>query len=118
MLLIYVSGAMTPTKENPDGQANIQRLFDASKRLFMAGYAVYCPYESWFNEDEEITNQLTCNPYGEMYRKVIKMDLCILSRCDAIYMTKGWEHSRGAQLELATAQNLGKEVWYEKDAGP
>ena len=37
-----------------------------------------------------------------------------LMDCDAIYMLEGYEHSRGAKLELELAEKLGMHVWYEK----
>tara|TARA_Y100000310_G_scaffold283325_1_gene305209 strand:- start:194 stop:550 length:357 start_codon:yes stop_codon:yes gene_type:complete len=37
-----------------------------------------------------------------------------LMDCDAIYMLEGYEHSRGAKLELQIADKLGMHIWYEK----
>ena len=38
----------------------------------------------------------------------------LLMDCDAIYMLEGYEHSRGAKLELQLADKLGMHIWYEK----
>lgn len=111
--LVYVSGAMTPTVECPNYEDNINRLLEKSRELFMQGYGVYCPYERWFNEDQAIMDALKADPYGEMYKRVIALDICILSRCDAIYMLKGWKSSRGANIEHAYAETQGIIIWYE-----
>jgi len=44
----------------------------------------------------------------------LERDLEILSRCDAIFMLKGWKQSRGAKREYARAKELGLEIMYEK----
>lgn len=41
------------------------------------------------------------------YHRVLLYDMRLLLRCDYIYMLEGWETSRGARLEKATADILG-----------
>jgi len=50
-------------------------------------------------------------------KEALMWDLGAVSRCDAIFLLKGWEDSKGAQAELALAEALGKEVifGYEVD---
>lgn len=37
----------------------------------------------------------------------------ILSRCDAIYMLRGYKYSKGSKAELREAKRLGLEIYYE-----
>lgn len=43
----------------------------------------------------------------------MRSDLEALLDCDAIYLLKGWEHSRGANAEFAVAKALGMTFYYE-----
>ena len=42
------------------------------------------------------------------------MGLCQLMQCDAIYMLKGYEKSKGARLELAYATTVGMDAYGEE----
>ena len=44
---------------------------------------------------------------------MIERDLEILSRCDAIFLLKGWRQSRGSKREYARAKELGLEIIFE-----
>lgn len=46
------------------------------------------------------------------------MHVCfaMLDICQAIYMLKGWEYSKGAQMEYIYAKNLGLEIYYEESS--
>lgn len=46
------------------------------------------------------------------------MHICfaMLDKCQAIYMLKGWENSKGAQQEYIYAKNLGLEIYYEESS--
>lgn len=46
-------------------------------------------------------------------RAVMDADLAAVRSCDAIYMLKGWESSRGARKELAEALAHGLQVMQE-----
>lgn len=50
---------------------------------------------------------------GFEYKDYIDMGLCELMHCDAIYMIKGYKHSRGAMLELEYAKTVGMKIIYE-----
>jgi hypothetical protein len=49
----------------------------------------------------------------QLLERVIRRDLDVLAGCDAIYMLKGWEDSKGANLEMKMAEYLGMDVFYE-----
>ena len=44
---------------------------------------------------------------------VICRDIMAISECDAIYMLKGWETSKGANIELGFANLIGIQVIHE-----
>ena len=44
---------------------------------------------------------------------VLKERGAVVLDCDAIYLLKGWEHSRGANAEFAVAKALGMTFYYE-----
>jgi hypothetical protein len=46
-------------------------------------------------------------------RAVVDADLAAVCSCDAIYLLRGWENSRGAKMELAEALKHGLQVMQE-----
>lgn len=51
---------------------------------------------------------------GFDYKDYIDMGLAELSKCDVIYLLKGWENSKGARLEKQYAETVGLEITYEE----
>lgn len=45
----------------------------------------------------------------------LAIDLALLNVCDAIYMMKGWQDSKGANRELGFAMGAGMKVIYEEE---
>lgn len=96
--------------------------FDSAKTyLEGAGYDVvspadidrshgFDPYEIVWPDDWD-WNKV---PDGIVLSDVIERDLSALRTCNAIYMLKGWEKSRGAIAEKALAEWYGMEVMYEE----
>jgi hypothetical protein len=99
MKIIFVSGAYRSTSK-----AGITRNINHAKReahkLFEQGWAVICPHtnSAHFPGDDSV--------YLSAY-------LLILSRCDAVWMLRGWEKSLGARCELELAKQLEKDIYYE-----
>ena len=50
---------------------------------------------------------------ARLARAVMDADLAAVRSCDAIYLLRGWENSRGAKKELAEAIKCGLEVILE-----
>ena len=42
------------------------------------------------------------------------IDINLIDLCDAIYMLRGWDMSRGANREYGYASGLGKTIMYQK----
>ena len=44
----------------------------------------------------------------------MKRDIELLLTCNAIYMMKGWTHSKGCQVEFEVATSIGLPVYFEE----
>lgn len=94
--LVYVAGPFRPNADRTVIQ-NIDSAEHLAKRIWEQGHYVFCPHAN----------------SGFMYGYLdeagfLEADLFILSLCDAVICTKGWEHSAGtlAELELASELNI------------
>lgn len=86
---IYIAGPMTglPDYNYP--------LFDAAAiKLRAEEYEVECPSE----------NDL---PTGKEWHEYLRHAIKRLVDCDAVATLNGWEHSKGARLEVLIAERLG-----------
>ena len=119
---IYISGKMTGMPDH-----NIPAFNAAAKRLREQGHFVINPAElsALFGTPEEIADSFAVL-YNAHYRdnpilarqvgiakSILDADLAAVRSCDAIYLLRGWEQSRGAKKELAEAIRCGLEVMLE-----
>ena len=120
---IYISGPMTgkPDHNRPAFDA-------AAKRLREQGHFVINPAElsALFGSENDvsesfkilyrITDKIFWLPSEESVAKaVLQADLAAVRSCDAIYLLRGWETSRGAKRELAEAIAHGLTIMQEGD---
>lgn len=103
-VLIYVSGPITATEKRPDIKHNISRMNEVSLSLFLKGYSVICPVTTWFTDPGK---------YGKEWSDIMEVDLEILSRCDIMYMVRGWKDSKGSVIEWQYAQRQKIQIAYE-----
>jgi len=87
---VYISGKITGTNDY------MKRFEDAEIELQLNGYDVINPALVNSNLPE-------CTTHDEY----MKISLCMLDMCDAIYMLDGWNNSKGACIEYGYA--LGKD---------
>lgn len=95
---IYISGAITGTDDY------IERFKAAEHNLKQELSGV------------EVVNPAAVNamlPTDSTYEEYMEMSINLLKMCDAIYMLKGWEASRGANREYGYAVGSRKVVIYE-----
>ena len=129
---IYCSGAMTGCPDH-----NRPAFDEAAKSLREQGHFVINPAElsapfgdatelsASFREyyrllsnygEDAFNNRLMClmaKYRTRVARAVMDADLAAVRSCDAIYMLKGWETSRGAKRELAEAIAHGLTIMQE-----
>lgn len=95
---VYISGAITDVD-------NYKEHFDkAEKELKEQGHEVINP-----TSFDNLLPQLT-------YEEYMKLDLCLLDMCEAIYMLNNWKQSFGANREYGYALAKGMlimEEWNE-----
>lgn len=117
---VYLSGPMT-------GCPNLNRpAFDkAENRLTEQGHFVINPVNisCTFGTPEELAKSFEVAysvseymPEAHLARRVMDAELAAVRSCDAIYLLRGWETSRGAKKELAEALAHGLQVMQEGGA--
>ena len=90
---LYLSGPMTGIPDH-----NYPAFEAARTRLKAMGHEVICPAEAGEVE-------------GWTWSDYLKRDLVLLFDAEAVVVLPGWEHSRGAQLEVSVATQLGMVVF-------
>lgn len=53
-------------------------------------------------------------PANTEWHVCLRQDIHELVECNAIYMLRGWEASRGAQLEHHIAERLGMKIYFQE----
>ncbi len=99
---LYIAGPMTGiTDEHGNPTHNYSAFHAAAADLRARGHTVVNPAE--LHTDVE-TNPQAWNDY-------MRADLRALLGTDAVVVLRGWEHSKGARLEVVIARALGMLVW-------
>lgn len=66
-----------------------------------------------------VVNPLDALQYATMtelsYDEILKIDIELLSRCDAVLVQGDWERSRGCRREVQAAYERGIPVFFEVD---
>lgn len=94
-MITYISGPMSGLPE-----FNYPAFHQAAARLRKQGRHVVNPAEFELDTTKDWTYYM-------------RKDLAELTKCDAIYLLKDWNKSRGATLELFIATQLGLVIEYE-----
>lgn len=87
---IYISGKVTGTDDY------VKRFAKIESRLKLQGWRVVNPVKK-------------CRhfPKGTKWETYMRHNIRLLTRCDAIYLLRGWRQSRGAVIEQRLAVDLG-----------
>lgn len=94
---VYISGKMGGI---PEGRI-VKRFEEAANYLRNEGFVPVNP-------------AVMLNNPGLEYDDYIKIDLKMLSICDAIYLLRGWENSPGSKEELKFAIATDKKIILEE----
>ena len=108
---VYLSGPIT---SDPYGYK--KRFADAEKRLTEFGFSVTNPSKDEYDyaiEDKGHTDKWT----NEAWLDYIHEDINLVSKHDVICLLIGWEESKGALLEVATAKKFGLKLMLETEDG-
>lgn len=111
---VYLAGAMRGIPE-----FNYPAFHDAARLLRSAGHEVFSPAEAdmeVYGTDISKGNVNGCEAqaakdHGFDIRKALGIDLAwICAHAEAIALLPGWENSKGAKAERATAEALGLKI--------
>ena len=101
---------------------NFPAFMEAAEVLRKQGHKVFNPAERDLEKyDEKVLssptgNLKTAEKGGFNLREALAADLkYVCLKADAVVLLPGWENSKGAQAEKATAHALGLEVYEYKD---
>jgi hypothetical protein len=88
-------------------EQNIKNCEAACKKIVEKNMAVICPNISYnfLVENED-------NFYEKNYRLILKQTKKLLSICDIVYFSEGWDYSYGCLEERRLAQRLNKRIIY------
>ena len=92
---IYISGPITNVLD-------YKEKFERAEQNLKAKYP-----------DAEIINPTVLDKLPLTYDEYMELDLRLLGMCEGIYMLKGWEDSKGANLEYGYALAKGKAIYFE-----
>lgn len=95
---IYISGPISGNKTFR------QEFADAEKKLSWEGNYVVNPAKL-----EAVL------PMGLHWDEYMRVDLEMLKLCNAIYMLKGWQKSKGARIEHEAAVNRNMKIVYQEE---
>lgn len=69
--------------------------------LSRSGHRPVSPFEIYAGKDPQYIDYLCC-------------DLRALADCDAVFLCRGWQFSRGCRIEANFAKEFGKQIMYEE----
>ena len=102
---IYIAG---PMRGKP--KWNYKAFDEAASRLRAEGWLVHNPVE--IGVDYGTPKELEASPARLRLLMDVELEI-IKTRCDAIYLLRGWETSTGAREELRLALEQGLDVFLE-----
>lgn len=94
---VYLAGPIRGVPHYKDIFKNVQR------QLWAEGF-------SYIINPAEILSHMPCGSSDTDYMIVC---YALMSRCNTIYLLKGWERSNGARAEKAYAVSHGMKIYYE-----
>lgn len=108
-LKIYIAGPYSAETER-QRRKNINAAIDTAIALFFKGHLPYIPHLTHFIDERAKETNIILK-----WEDYIRWDMPWLSVCDALLYLG---NSRGANLELQAAENLGKQIFYSVDEIP
>ena len=95
---VYIAGKVTGLEK-----AEIfKKFYESGKQLKEQGYTVMSPAVLALNE-------------GFDHSDYMHICYAMIDVCDAVYMQKDWQQSKGARMELQYAKDSKKQILYEDE---
>ena len=107
MKKVYIAGPITIDKEHY--KEHFQK---AAEFLTASGYEVINPALDEY-DDQAYEAGHTDKWTPEAWLFYMQRDMELVSKCNAIYLLKGWEQSSGATIEKIVATKFGLDIMYE-----
>lgn|SRR5512133_571704 len=102
--LVYIAGKLN---DNADGYIrNLHRMIKTANAVRNAGFVVYIPGLDFL--EGLVDGSFVYNQYFDNSQPILK-------RCDAIFLTPGWEDSLGTQDEICNVHRWGVPVFDDVD---
>lgn len=108
-LKIYVAGPYT-AETAEQRVKNVNAAIDAALQIYFKGHFPYVPHLTHFVDERANETDIVMR-----WEDYITWDLPWVSACDALLYLKS---SRGADLELRAAKDLGKQIFYSVEEIP
>jgi len=105
MKRIYVAGPYSANNVM-DVLRNIRNGIEASQRVFMLGYAPFCPWLDYHYVLMDFGDALTLDDF-------YKYSLAWLLVSDGVLVLEGWEKSNGTIAEIAYAKIHNIPIFYD-----
>jgi hypothetical protein len=102
---VYVAGAIS-ADSHTEFLENIRKGLQWSIKVLKSGFSVFSPFLDY---------QFIIHDQGPEYlpvRALVDNSMAWLEVSDAVFVTPGWEESKGTKAEIARAEELGIPVVY------
>ena len=92
--------------------------YEARLKAAVAYVKAKLPEYEWIDTPKELAEELE-NWYRislhkkPSYKDYLLRDIGEISECDAIFLCKGWEHSKGCRAEHAFARAIGIDILFQ-----
>jgi hypothetical protein len=108
-LKIYVAGPYTASSDEQI-LSNVNKAIDLGLRIFYRGHFPYVPHLTHYIDLRAKETNIEM-----LWEDYIKWDMVWVELCDALFHISS---SRGADIELAAAKKMGKQIFYSLDEIP
>lgn len=96
---VYIAGKITGL----NNYEIFSKFYKSGKKLKEAGHTVMSPAVLVLNE-------------GFEHSEYMHICFAMIDVCDAVYMQKDWQQSKGARMELQYAKDRKKQILYEDES--
>lgn len=100
---VYISGPMTGLEN-----LNFDKFEEAEEKLKKFNFEIFNPHKLSEFKTEEFKELIKDQKSHIVWEHYMKVDIQIMLReCEFLVVLPGWEHSRGATMEIFIAKSLG-----------